>query len=774
MRFSEKFPYDNYHEMMDIAWQLLNLFETTDRPLSIDTIRVDPQTREVSLTDGQPDMYTAAFYAEDRPRAALAYLLLQLMTERDPLAEEEVDEDSITQILQSTEPVFLESDVSGIEWGAAHREYLRQCILDLSHPDKTVSGAAMNIFRGLFVSIPCTYTLSCTAPDGSAAAEQTVTVTSEEGTALWPAGSEPVVTLSDGKDYSFRFEQLPYRPGRHRRSVQAIRCLSFDPAPDPAPEPGPTPQPEPEPIPQPEPADSEMRRIIVGIDLGTEKTCVASMDGEPIQLEDDATSIPSFLFYLNAIDSEIGEAARRKGNVHPQACVTAFKRHIGDSNMINGIIAKDGTRIRHTGMDASARFLSAIRQRLEEEQLFMEKVVITVPADFNAVKRTETIRAALNAGFQEEDVRLLEEPTAAAFHYGCQHKPGLTATYDLGGGTFDFCLLECTPEGSEIRGKGGDLHLGGTDFTREIMKLFLRKAEQDGIDLPPERDKLTDRDVALFYYQLRNAAEQAKIRLSLDEQADISVSYPKKSLSMHYEITRQEFEAALQPYLARIRTVVSDVLQRAGYTAGQIDRVVIIGGSTLIPCVEDQIRRELFAGCPQFLDADRISPVARGAAVFARSIWGNQSSNSSSAADPEPVPPEPEILPENRTTHDLGVVNSYHEFSCIIPAGTEYARQGCQGDTRFNFTADSGEHLTIRLCTRQAGVNTVRSSLFAANNPIKTIGKLHFPDLPQSGMLHRVLRVILTLNRDGVLSAEAQILAGDRVEMNTTAEIEAY
>lgn len=759
MRLSENFPYD-YYEMMDIAWQLLNLFETADQQLSTETIRIDPQTREVSLFNGQPDMYTAAFYKGGRPRAALAYLLLQLMTEHDPLVEEEVDAESIVQILQSEDTVFLDSDVSGIEWGAAHREYLRQCILDLSHRDDATSSAAMNIFRGLFVSIPCTYSLSCTAPDGSAAAEQTVTVTSEEGTALWPTSSEPVLTLSDGKEYSFRFEQLPYRPGIHHRAVQAIRCLSSESKPDP----GPAPQPD------PSPSASEMRRVIAGIDLGTEKTCVAGIDGEPIQLEDDATSIPSFLFYLNAIDSEIGEAARRKGNVHPQACVTAFKRHIGDSNMINGIIAKDGTRIRHTGMDASARFLSAIRQRTEEEQLFIEKVVITVPADFNAVKRTETIRAALNAGFLEDDVRLLEEPTAATFHYGCQHKPGLTATYDLGGGTFDFCLLECTHEGSEIRGKGGDLHLGGTDFTREIMKLFLRKAEQDGIDLPPERDKLTDRDVALFYYQLRNAAEQAKIRLSLDDQAEIAVSYPRKSLSIHYEITRQEFEAALQPYLTRIRTVVSDVLQRAGYTADQIDRVVIIGGSTLIPCVEDQIRRELFAGCSQFLDADRISPVARGAAVFARSIWGVQNGDNPA---PNPTPVEP-ILPENRTPHDLGVVNSYQEFSCLIPAGTEYSRQGCQGDIRFNFTADSGQHLTVRLCTRQAGVSTVRTSLFAANNPIKTVGKLHFPDLPQSGMLHRVLRVILTLNRDGVLSAEAQILAGDRVEMHTTAEIESY
>ena len=770
MRLSENFPYD-YYEMMDIAWQLLNLFETADQQLSTETIRIDPQTREVSLFNGQPDMYTAAFYKGGRPRAALAYLLLQLMTEHDPLAEEEVDEESIVQILQSEDTVFLDSDVSGIEWGSAHREHLRQCILDLSYRDDATSSAAMNIFRGLFVSIPCTYTLSCTAPDGSAVAEQTVTVTSEESTALWPTSSEPVLTLSDGKEYSFRFEQLPYRPGVHHRAVQAIRCLSFNPMPDPIPEPRPIPQPKPEPI--PEPVGGEMCHIIAGIDLGTEKTCVAGIDGEPIQLEDDATSIPSFLFYLNAIDSEIGEAARRKGNVHPQACVTAFKRHIGDSNMINGIIAKDGTRIRHTGMDAGARFLSAIRQRMEEDRLFLEKVVITVPADFNAVKRTETIRAALNAGFQEEDVRLLEEPTAAAFYYGCQHMPGLTATYDLGGGTFDFCLLECTPDGSEIRGKGGDLHLGGTDFTREIMKLFMLKAEHDGIDLPPERDKLTDRDVALFYYQLRNAAEQAKIRLSLDDQVDISVSYPKMSLSMHYEITRQEFEAALQPYLARIRTVVSDVLQRAGYTAAQIDRVVIIGGSTLIPCVEDQIRRELFVGCSQFLDADRISPVARGAAVFARSIWDTQN-NHSAGPEPGPTPVEPEILPENRTPHDLGVVNSYQEFSCIIPAGTEYSRQGCQGDTRFNFTADSGKHLTIRLCTRQAGVNTVRASLFAANNPIKTVGKLHFPNLPQSGMLHRVLRVILTMNRDGVLSAEAQILAGERVELNTVAEIESY
>lgn len=756
MGFSEKFPYENYHEMMDIAWQLLKLFETSGQPLSTETIRFDPQTREVSLTADQPDMYAAAFYRAERPRAALAYLLLQLMTKRDPLAEEDVDEDSIIQILQNEDTVFLDSDVSEITYSADHREQLCRYILDLSHCDDTVSGAAMNNFRGLFVSIPCTYTISCTAPDGSATAEQTVTVTSEEDTALWPAGSEPVLTLSDGRKYSFRFEQLPYRPGLHRRTMQALHCLSSDPAPDP--------------IPQPEPTGGGMCHIIAGIDLGTEKTCVAGIDGEPIQLEDDATCIPSFLFCLNAIDSEIGETARRKGNVHPQACVTAFKRHIGDSNMINGIIAKDGTRIRYTGMDASARFLSAIRQRMEEAHLFMEKVVITVPADFNAVKRTETIRAALNAGFQEEDVRLLEEPTAATFYYDCQNKPGLTATYDLGGGTFDFCLLECTPEGSEIRGKGGDLHLGGTDFTREITKLFLRKAEQDGIDLPPERDKLTDRDVALFYYQLRNAAEQAKIRLSLDDRAEISISYPKQSLSMHYEITRQEFEATLQPYLARIRTVVSDVLQRAGYTADQIDRVVIIGGSTLIPCVENQIRREIFPNCSHFLDTDRISPVARGAAVFARSVWGDRNNNS---VDPGADPEEP-ILPENRTPHDLGVVNSYQEFSCIIPVGTEYSRQGCQGDTRFNFTADSGEHLTIRLCTRQAGVNAVRTGLFASNNPIKTIGKLHFSNLPQSGMLHRVLRVILTMNRDGVLSAEAQILAGDRIEMHTTVEIESY
>lgn len=737
----------DYYNILDIVWQTLALFPQTEI-LYPDALEVEEDGNILRLCPQPPvpDRYTRIFKNENRKHAALANLLMQILTGEDILSISDYEDEDIISILTDEDTLFTAEEVERIAWGQANRDIMRQAVLDLGARDPALREKGLNDLRNLFNHEPCCYTLTLQSMDGTASGTETVQLTCGDQMKVWPSGDEPCAVLSDRCKYSFRSQRLRYRPGNVSLTLTASAKMPEAPPP----------------VDPPVDPPDELEHIIVGIDLGTEKTCVACTNGELIPLESDSSSIPSALFYLNSIDCEIGKAARNRGGIHPQACVSAFKRHIGSSNVVPGIIAKDGTPIRHTGMDSSARFLSTIRTRMRENGYEIDKLVISVPADFNNVKRSETFRAAANAGFSPEDVRLLEEPTAAAFHYGCHNQNGLTAVFDLGGGTFDICILKGTPDGSNVLAKGGDTNLGGVNFTSEVQKIFLRKAADDGVILPPITERSNDRNVAGFNYQLRSAAEQAKIRLTLEQSVRMTVNHQTENRILAYDISRQEFESAMQPYLARIHSEVLTILGRANCTADQIDRVIIIGGSTMIPCVDELIRQKLFPNCRRFLDEDRITPVAYGAALFARSIW---------SPPEESVPP---ILPVNKTAYDLGVRTSFNEFCCIIPAGTEYSQEGYSGHYDLGFAEDTGTHLTIHLFTREAGSREGSISIWAVNNPIKPIGKLHFEALPSDKMRRRTLRVILNLDRDGVLTAEAQILSCGRVEASCTANIESY
>ncbi len=377
---------------------------------------------------------------------------------------------------------------------------------------------------------------------------------------------------------------------------------------------------------------------VIGIDLGTTNSCVAVMEGttpKVIENAEGARTTPSIVAFTNDGERLVGQSAKRQGVTNPEKTFFAIKRLIGrpyndpmtqkDKGLVpykivknsNGDAWVEADKKEYSPSQISAFTLIKMKETAEAYLgTKVDQAVITVPAYFNDAQRQATKDAGKIAGL--EVLRIINEPTAAALAYGLDKRTsGTIAVYDLGGGTFDVSILEIGDGVFEVKSTNGDTFLGGEDFDMRLVEYFADEFKKEqGIDL--KKDKLA-------LQRLKEAAEKAKIELSSTAQTEINLPYitadatGPKHLTM--KLSRAKFEALVDDLIQRTVEPCRKALKDAGLTAGDIDEVVLVGGMTRMPKVQEVVKS--FFGKEPHKGVNPDEVVAIGAAVQAGVLQGD-------------------------------------------------------------------------------------------------------------------------------------------------------
>ncbi|MCM0613289.1 molecular chaperone DnaK [Marinobacter sediminum] len=382
---------------------------------------------------------------------------------------------------------------------------------------------------------------------------------------------------------------------------------------------------------------------IIGIDLGTTNSCVAIMDGDKVKVIENAEgdrTTPSIIAYTDDGETLVGQSAKRQAVTNPHNTLYAIKRLIGrrfeddvvqkDIKMVPYKIAKADNgdawvEVKGEKMappQVSAEVLKKMKKTAED--YLGEKVteaVITVPAYFNDSQRQATKDAGKIAGLEVK--RIINEPTAAALAYGLDKKSGdrTVAVYDLGGGTFDLSIIEIADVDGEhqfeVLATNGDTFLGGEDFDLKIIEFLADQFKKDsGIDL---------RGDSLAMQRLKEAGEKAKIELSSSQQTDVNLPYITADASgpkhMNVKLTRAKLESLVEDLVQRSLEPCKVALKDAGMSGSEIDEVILVGGQTRMPLVQEKVKD--FFGKEARKDVNPDEAVAMGAAIQAAVLSGD-------------------------------------------------------------------------------------------------------------------------------------------------------
>lgn len=375
---------------------------------------------------------------------------------------------------------------------------------------------------------------------------------------------------------------------------------------------------------------------IIGIDLGTTNSCVAVMEGnEPVVIANDEgrRTTPSVVAFLKNGERKVGDPAKRQAITNPQNTISSVKRFMGRrydevteeiSHWSYKVAKGDNNTVRvaiddrlYTPQEISAMILQKMK-KTAEDYLGQEvsEAVITVPAYFNDAQRQATKEAGEIAGLNVR--RIVNEPTAAALAYGLdkKHADQKIAVFDLGGGTFDISILELGDGVFEVKSTNGDTHLGGDDFDKVIMDWLADEFKsQEAIDL---------RKDPMALQRLKEAAEKAKIELSSSAETEINLPYitavdgvPKHLV---LKLSRAKFEALADNLFTRCLKPCEAALKDAGYSTSQIDEVILVGGSTRIPKVQEIVEKFFGKKPNKGVNPDEV--VAIGAAIQGAVLTG--------------------------------------------------------------------------------------------------------------------------------------------------------
>ncbi|KAK4739852.1 hypothetical protein R3W88_003549 [Solanum pinnatisectum] len=376
---------------------------------------------------------------------------------------------------------------------------------------------------------------------------------------------------------------------------------------------------------------------IIGIDLGTTNSCVAVMDGKNpkvIENAEGARTTPSVVAFNQKGERLVGTPAKRQAVTNPANTLSGTKRLIGrrfddpqtqkEMKMVpykivrgsNGDAWLEANGQQYSPSQIGAFVLTKMKETAEAYLgKSISKAVVTVPAYFNDAQRQATKDAGRIAGLDVQ--RIINEPTAAALSYGMNNKEGLVAVFDLGGGTFDVSILEISNGVFEVKATNGDTFLGGEDFDNALLEFLVSEFKRtEGIDL--SKDKLA-------LQRLREAAEKAKIELSSTSQTDINLPFITADASgakhLNITLTRSKFETLVNHLIERTRNPCKNCLKDAGVSLKDVDEVLLVGGMTRVPKVQE-IVSEIFGKSP----SKGVNPdeaVAMGAALQGGILGGN-------------------------------------------------------------------------------------------------------------------------------------------------------
>jgi molecular chaperone DnaK len=467
---------------------------------------------------------------------------------------------------------------------------------------------------------------------------------------------------------------------------------------------------------------------IIGIDLGTTNSCVAVLEGgEPkvIPNPEGNRTTPSVVAFKNG-ERQVGEVAKRQAITNPNTIIS-IKRHMGTDYKVE-IEGKQ-----YTPQEISAIILQYLKSYAEEylgEPV--TRAVITVPAYFNDAQRQATKDAGRIAGLEVE--RIINEPTAAALAYGLDKmdEDQTILVYDLGGGTFDVSILELGDGVFEVKATAGDNHLGGDDFDQVIIDYLVEEFKKEhGIDL--SKDKMA-------LQRLKDAAEKAKKDLSGVTQTQISLPFISANetgpLHLEMTLTRAKFEELSAHLVERTMGPVRQALQDAGLTASDIDKVILVGGSTRIPAVQEAIKREIGKEPHKGVNPDEV--VAIGAAIQGGVIAGDVK----------------DVVLLDVTPLSLGIETMGGVFTKLIERNTTIPTSKSQ---IFSTATDNQTAVDIHVLQGERPM--------AADN--KTLGRFQLTDIPPAPRGVPQIEVTFDIDANGIVHVRAKDLGTNKEQSIT-------
>jgi len=467
---------------------------------------------------------------------------------------------------------------------------------------------------------------------------------------------------------------------------------------------------------------------IIGIDLGTTNSCVSVLEGgEPkvIPNPEGNRTTPSVVAFKNG-EKQVGEVAKRQSITNPNT-IASVKRLMGTNEKVSAE-GKD-----YTPQEVSAMILQYLKGFAEEylgEKV--TKAVITVPAYFNDAERQATKDAGRIAGLEVE--RIINEPTAAALAYGLDKmdQDEKILVYDLGGGTFDVSILELGDGVFEVLATAGDNRLGGDDFDQVLMDYLVQEFKKDnGIDL--SQDKMA-------VQRLKDAAEKAKKDLSGVTSTQISLPFitAGEAGPLHLEVTmtRAKFDDLTAHLVERTMVPTRQAMKDAGLSASQIDKIILVGGSTRIPAVQEAIKKETGKEPHKGVNPDEV--VAMGAAVQGGVLTGDVK----------------DVVLLDVTPLSLGIETMGGVFTKLIERNTTIPTSKSQ---TFSTAADNQPAVDIHVLQGERPMSTDN----------KTLGRFQLADIPPAPRGVPQIEVTFDIDKNGIVNVKAKDL-GTQKEQNIT------